>query len=432
LPARQVPQPLEDAAAASLASQGYSLLAIARIVQRDYYNARLRRLDLAPEVREAVKALFDEDDELEPEFIGQVIQGEMAQLLASTVAKGEPLPEGIAAQLSPARLQQIESGMKSIRGENAVPVEQTLKTHVDAWLALQERLVAIGELTGARYDVMRHHMQHFLDLAGPTAAVFSIDAALLQKFYELLISKITAGTWSKAYCRDVFSTGRRFVRWSIEQGTIPPLPNIASRFRFGSTTKAIQVWTRDEVRHVFGKASDRMRLYLLLALNIGAMQQDIADLQDDEIDWTEGRVRRKRSKTRDKANAPVVSYLLWPETLRLLEQFRSGKATVLLAETGRPLVRKELREGGKLHASDTIGISFQQLQARLEFRKSFKHLRKTGASLLAEHPIYGRFAQHYLGHAPSTMADKHYIQPPQQLFDDATQWLGQQFGFVSD
>lgn len=278
----------------------------------------------------------------------------------------------------------------------------------------------------------RHHMQRFLEFGGPTAAVFSIDAALLRKFYEHLISKITEGTWSKAYCRDVFSTGRRFVKWLMEQGAIPPLPNIAGRFRFGSTTKAIQVWTRDEVRHVFGEASDRMRLYLLLALNIGATQQDIADLQDAEIDWTHGRVTRKRSKTGDKKNAPVVSYLLWPETFRLLKQFRSGRTTVLRTETGRPLVRKELRKGGKLHASDTIGISFQQLQKRLKFNKSLKQLRKTGASMLAEHPTYGRFAQHYLGHAPSTMADRHYVTPPQALFDEGVLWLGRQFGFVPD
>ena len=58
--------------------------------------------------------------------------------------------------------------------------------------------------------------------------------------------------------------------------------------------------------------------------------------------------------------------------------------------------------------------------------KPLKLLRKTAATKLGQNPTYGRFAQYFLGHAPTTMADKHYVAPSQDQFDEAVAWLGTQ------
>ncbi len=54
---------------------------------------------------------------------------------------------------------------------------------------------------------------------------------------------------------------------------------------------------------------------------------------------------------------------------------------------------------------------------------SFKHLRKTAASKLEQHPTYGRFAPHFLGHSPQSIAAKHYVTPSPAQFAAAIRWL---------
>jgi hypothetical protein len=44
--------------------------------------------------------------------------------------------------------------------------------------------------------------------------------------------------------------------------------------------------------------------------------------------------------------------------------------------------------------------------------------------------VYGRFVSLLLEHSPKSMKDWHYAAPPQQLFDSAILWLGEQLGLV--
>ena len=352
------------------------------------------------------------------------------ELLQRVVLRGEPLPPEFAENLPPARVHDVEDAGRKFRGGSTTPADRPIKAQADAWLDLQERMVTIGHMTAARFSNVRIQISHAVAYFGPSADVATIDAARITGFYKHVLDKIASKEWSRPYARETFATICRWVRWIVEQGAIAPLTNIDSRsFRFGDTAKAVVTWTVDEVRHVLGEAPDRMRLFLLLMLNCGYTQIDIAKLQEERVDWKEGRITGKRQKTGDKDNTPVVSYLLWPETFDLLKRFRSGQATVLLAETGRPLVRQELCDGKHVSA-DIIASNYTHLKKRLGFKKPLKQLRKTGASILAEHPTYGRFVQHYLGHAPTTIADRHYIRPPTELFDEAIRWLGTQLGFA--
>ena len=52
-------------------------------------------------------------------------------------------------------------------------------------------------------------------------------------------------------------------------------------------------------------------------LNCGMYQNDIAELRNEEVNWTRRHDHRRRSKTRER-NGPVVTYKLWPETFALL------------------------------------------------------------------------------------------------------------------
>src|SRR4051794_13447661 len=119
--------------------------------------------------------------------------------------------------------------------------------------------------------------------------------------------------------------------------------------------------------------------------NSGMTQQGVSDLLDSEVDWAAGRVIRKRSKTRDRANVPVVNYKLWPVTFEMLQKHRSGRERVLVTETGQPYVRTHLNADGKLVKADGFASNYVHLKKRLKLTRPLKQLRKLGADLLNGH-----------------------------------------------
>jgi hypothetical protein len=80
----------------------------------------------------------------------------------------------------------------------------------------------------------------------------------------------------------------------------------------------------------------------------------------------------------------------------------------------------------------TLGL--QRLHVHLQNKTGLNHpmklLRKTSATLIESHELYGRYTGHFLGHAPSTIAERHYAAPSMDLFDRIVLWLGDQYGKV--
>jgi hypothetical protein len=341
------------------------------------------------------------------------------------------------AILGPERVAQLQAQAKAVVDSPAVPPDRTVKSQVDRWVATQQAQVAAGNLTPDRADNNRIALSYFQDWCGPIA-VEQIDAARLHGFYLWCLAKVEerrgdpthkAG-WGSEYAKKIFATARSFVRFLWESGLIELPRNIDSKaFRFGNGAKSVPTWTVAEVQRVVQEAPGQLRLHLLLMLNCGFTQTDVSDLLDTEVDWKVGRITRKRSKTAGHENVPTVCYKLWPVTFELLKQYRSGTERVLLTESGRPFVRKEL-VAGKLVKADGIASNYAHLKRRLRFRKPLKQLRKTVATLLESHPTYGRFTSLFLGHAPRSVKERNYAAPPQELFDEAVTWLGEQLGRV--
>ena len=73
---------------------------------------------------------------------------------------------------------------------------------------------------------------------------------------------------------------------------------------------APKFFTVDEVKTMYAKATPRMRLYLLLALNGGFTQIDIATLTHNMVDLDKGVISRDRNKT-----SVPQGCKLWPLTL---------------------------------------------------------------------------------------------------------------------
>jgi integrase len=382
----------------------------------------------------------DEDAPYDPNQVAlAAVRNAVESFLTRHLVGGEPLPPQLACLLPPARVTQIEGGIKSLRGEPAAAPDKRLAFHRDRWLDLQRSRVLAGEMTPRRMENLQFALDHLVAFLGADSAADAVTARSVEDFYRFCLGKVAekradpkAG-WSAGYARFVFATARRFIRYLGEQGLMPLPPNLLSRdHKFNDSAAAIVTWTPEEVTAVFAKAPERLRLIFLLMLNCGMTQQDVSDLTDSEVNWVAGRITRKRSKTAGQKNTPTVEYLLWPETFRLLQNYRSGGPLPFLTESGRPWVRAELLPNGKVKKCDSAqewwrGFRKNHLPG---FTKTLKQLRKTAASLLAQH-VDGSYVDLFLGHAPRSMADRHYVKPDQQKLDEAVTWLGRQLGQVA-
>lgn len=330
-------------------------------------------------------------------------------------------------------MDRFNTILKEERNEKAVPLENTIRCHIDDYLALRKATFQASGKIGT-FHSLKQWTEVFKSFVEPTAHIETVNEALWEKFFIFLSGKVASGDYSPTTAKNYFQAARSFItnRWERKFVDLPR--NLRSeQLVFKAKHKEPVVFTLEEISTYLKAATNRQKLYLLLALNCGMYPNDISSLLHTEVDWIGGRIIRKRTKTRDKSEkVPKVDYPLWKETFRLLKECRSDHSTlVLVNESGLPLVEESDKEG-KWKRRNNIKSEFFRLQHRTmklsaKERKPLKSLRKTGATML-EQSVYGRFAEHYLGEAPSTIASKHYVHKNGPEFDEAIKWLGQALG----
>jgi integrase len=309
----------------------------------------------------------------------------------------------------------------------AVPSDRSVGGLIDRYLAGEQARVASGGLSVPAFANCRRSLLALRDWAGADTAVADIDVDRWEQWWlHLLRSDLAIETKRKA-----LNHSRAFIEWASGMGLMSPPSNLHSRrHRFNGGARAVPTMAVADVHKLIDAAPGQLKMHLLLMCNCGMSQQDISDLAPSEIDWEAGRIRRKRSKTATHDAVPVVEYQLWPLAVELLRRYghRTGDHA-LLTESGRPWVRDEIKPDGTRHRVDAVRSNYAHVAKRLKMSHPMKLIRKTSATLLASHPIHGRFDVHFLGHSPRSVADRHYVRPDQSLFDEAVQWLGQQYGF---
>jgi integrase len=352
---------------------------------------------------------------------------------------GEPLPETLAQKVPPPRLQQVKDSIAGLRGEMVVPAERTVKACVDQLMKSKQIRVDADKLSPDRCEFLHRQLKVFLDWVGPETDVKTIDARTLQGFEDFCNGKIAEREqgrgkgWSGRYAQDTYAAMKYLINYLVEMDVITPPKNLKKRVSFNAGTPEPEPWTAEEFRLALDLAPDHMKIVLLLCINCGMTSQDISDLRRSEVDWDQGRIVRHRSKARRYTNRRKVSYLLWPETLRLLRAQDSGSELVLLTRTGKPLVRKE-RKDGKYVKSDIIGSNYKLLREKLQnarpgFKRQLKGLRKTGATMIRD-IADSEVSDLYLAHAAKDVGGKFYRKSPQERLDEALTEMGKQLGLT--
>jgi integrase len=329
-----------------------------------------------------------------------------------------------------------EQAEQMVAATKAAPPDRTIKAQVEAWRTLLHGVCQSGQMSEGRFDGYCRNIVKFVEWIGEETAIDVIDEAKLEGFFNYLSIQIGAQKYSPNYAHTLMMTAKQFISRLAELKLIPLPGNIRSRrFRFNHSAPAkIETFPVEEVRAMLAACdgfSEKTKLYLLLMLNCGMYQNDIAELHRDEVNWSKGTLARARSKTRERSG-PVVTYKLWPETFALLKKHRAREGELALTtDEGNPLVRFWL-EDGAMRRYDCIQSAWTRLAGKLGVRKirlGMKHLRKTSASLLGQHPQYKFYCNHFLADSPRSVADRHYVTPSDAEFFQALDWLrGQMLG----
>jgi integrase len=315
---------------------------------------------------------------------------------------------------------------------SVTPPDRTVSAQVESWKLLLRSACESKQISTGRYDAYCRRIRPFAEWIGPGSAVDVINEERLEGYFSHLSAQVSSGKYSPSSAHELLMTAKQFISRLATLKLIPLPGNIRDRrFRFNHSAPAtIETFTVDEVRALLAACegfSERTKLYILLMLNCGHYQNDVAELRQDEVDWKAGTVKRARSKTRERGG-PVVTYKLWPETFDLLRKSRSSGELVLTTDDGNPLV-KEWIEDGKYRKYDAIRSAWFRLAEKMALEKhrlGMKHLRKTSATLLGQHPQFKYYAGYFLADSPKGMDQKHYVVPSQDEFFLALDWLRRQ------
>lgn len=337
---------------------------------------------------------------------------------------------------SPGLAEHTQEGLDLLdnwlKGERS-PKVKTVGDAVAAFIARQKARVDGNMLSAGHFDIIMRCAEYFRDFVGKTTGLDKINGQMVEDYHTHLLGKMGGG-WSPSYAKRYLTVAKHLIRWAWASELIASLPrNLDSRdLAIIESPAKIKTFNDQELTKLLAGASGQTRLYLLLSLNCGFTQKDISDLRQDEVDWKSGKIMRKRSKTAKHEAVPTIEYGLWPETFALLKEYRSrDPVRVLLNQDGKPLKTECIRPDGRYAKSDNIRCTYSRLCRKLGIKhpKPFKVFRKTSPARL-ENSEYASCARWFLGHSPRSIADKHYIPPPQDLFDKAIQWLGRQYGIV--
>ncbi len=328
-------------------------------------------------------------------------------------------------------LGQLERKLK-VRKPPVEP-DKRVGTQVESWVAAEWQRLRAGKLSASRANMNKVCLHHFRDWIGEDSSVESITEAKWLAFHGWLSARLSEGSWGLEHCDRIFSVAKRFVRFLWEMRLIELPRNLNNRsLSFSQHSKEIDTFSVDEVQEVYAVIKGQSRLHMLLMLNCGFIGQDINDLKQNQVDWTEGIITRKRSKTKDHESVPEVRYRLWRRTFDLLKKYRSGDPEIVLfTQKGNRWIT-ESTQSGKYSRSDCVGRTLDYWLGRAGSKRSPKQLRATAATTLGTHPTYKFYSPYFLGHAPRTVAERNYVKPNDAEFFEALAWLEKALGFESE
>ena len=212
-----------------------------------------------------------------------------------------------------------------------------------------------------------------------------------------------------------FGTEQRLLKQRMEfgQGFKRPSAKKLRQEKQAGGRKNKKLFTRDEVLRLLEAADPQLKAMILLAVNTGLGNNDVALLRHGHIDGDWLDYPRPKTATDRRAK-------LWPETLQAIEaidrrQPRDPKHAdlVFLTRTGRPWVHSREKEPGKVETTvytNAVALRFGKLLRDLNINGrrglgfyGLRHTYRTVADGALDQPAIALT----MGHVDSSMAGQY-------------------------
>jgi len=260
----------------------------------------------------------------------------------------------------------------------------------------------------------------------PTAMLHEVGRDDLVAFKRAWLLTVTAGDIAKRTAANYCGAVQYFLAWCYRRDRIVSrrVPDLEQVFRFTDANPIrIADYTNEvpTIKAILAAASNRVKLYILLALNCGVYQSDIGAIKHSEIETLNAGtfIVRGRVKTSHQ-NDFRSSHFLWPETAALLKAemapidiARNPHGFALLNEGGNPVYTAGV--GGK---SDNVTCSYWRVLQGLNVQRKkqsldplklpFKQFRKLGATAMND--LCGEEVQKLYRTASFEGADRFYVK----------------------
>ncbi len=192
--------------------------------------------------------------------------------------------------------QQIWQDRLTVMQRSAVSTEQSVHAYAEKFFAVKKAAVDAGELSAGRFCNLHSYVTEFVDWCGRQFPVADINGQTLSNYQIEVLQRREAKNWSSHTAKDRVETTKSFIRWLWMVEAIPTLPrnmdNRSGGLKISIAPSTVVVYEKAEITKLLKAASERTQLYILLMLNCGMTQVDIADLTHAEVDWRTGRIRR--------------------------------------------------------------------------------------------------------------------------------------------
>ena len=230
-----------------------------------------------------------------------------------------------------------------------------------------------------------------LDFEGVQTWTNAIIAASSDKAGEDKLSTITS--------KNQLAALRMFFGWMDDSGKWKCYnwrKATSSRGKCKTQQKKVKMMSLDQFAKLYLAATPRLKTFMLLAINCGHTQMELATLEREQIQGN--RIERPRNKTGIWGEWP-----LWGHTaLMLSRQMEKEGKFAFATKQGNPLVHYNPNR------SDCVGLAFNRLTRQEGFKGTgFKELRKLGSQMVRN--LAGlEVSQQFLAHKPKSVAEMHY------------------------
>lgn len=272
----------------------------------------------------------------------------------------------------------------------------------------------------ATYKEMERYLRGLTEKSGLWTSltdVTTISEQTVRDHYKWLKSRsYSAGTHNKR-----LGFFRRFVSWLWREKKIEQKPRNLEHDDHREELEHREVTRFSKVKEVVNALPRELRLWALLGLNCGMTNADLGSLDWGQIDCVQSVLTRRRVKTGDARTTPTVAYKLWPQTIALLRSRRNKNGLVFTTAKGKPMYETRFNEDNKVVCKDNFGLRWKRNKPKSPI--PLGKFRSISASTLRKDPLYRQYEDYFLGHAPKTVADKHYAGEDDEAFFKALEFI---------